>query len=142
MYTSLTSILQRMPEATLIALTDDQGSGVVDQSVVDRAISDADSEINSRLGKRYTTPVDPVPTLLQRLSLDLAIEIIYSNRPDVETPEAIVRAAKNARQLLVDIGNKKADLPGQAEAVAPTAASGASFSASGRLFNRASLRGM
>ncbi|MDY0212556.1 MAG: DUF1320 domain-containing protein [Desulfuromonadaceae bacterium] len=142
MYTSLAQIKERMPEHILIALTDDQATGTVGAAVVERAIVDADAEIDSRLSNRYTTPVDPVPTLLQRLSLDLAIEIIYSNRPDVETPEAIVRAAKNARQLLVDIGSKRADLPGQAEATTPTAASGASFSASGRLFSRATLRGM
>lgn len=140
-YATLPLILERIDEQTVINLTDDVAADVVGQDAVDRAIADADTEIDSYIGKRYATPVDPAPPLLIRLSLDLAIEILYSRRPHVETPEAVVRAAKNARALLANIAANKADIPGLQEAdLSGTSASGASFSAEGRIFTRSSLR--
>jgi len=142
MYSDLAALQQRLPEQTIIDLTDDADTGVVDSDVVDRAITDADTEIDSRLStnSRYTVPVDPVPALLVRLSLDLAIEILYGRRPDLDTPEAVIRAAKNARSLLSDIAAKKADLPGVAEATSSTSSAGASFTANDRLFTRDKMR--
>jgi len=142
-YASLALLLERIDEQSVISLTDDVAAGVVNGDAVDRAIADADTEIDSYICKRYATPVDPVPALLARLSLDLAIEILYSRRSHVETPEAAVRAAKNARVLLANIAANKADIPGIPEAnLSGTSAVGASFSAEGRIFSRPSLREM
>lgn len=142
-YATAANLLERLDEQTLIDLTDDVGVGVIGEDAVTRVIADADTEIDSFIGKRYATPVDPVPPLLLRLSLDLAIEGLYARRPHVATPEAVVRAAKNARALLASIAANKADVPGLAETDnSGTAAAGASFEAGGRLFNRTSLRGM
>jgi len=142
-YASLALLLERLYEQTIISLTDDVDGGVVGQDAVDRAIADADTEIDSYIGKRYTVPVDPVPALLARLSLDLSIEILYSRRPHVETPEAVVRGAKNARTLLANIAANKADIPGIQEVdLSGTSASGASFSSEERVFTRSSLRGL
>lgn len=141
-YTTLERLLERMPQSVLVDLTDESEAGVIDEAMIDRAIGDADTEIDSSIGKRYATPVDPVPALLARLSLDLAIEILYSRRSHVATPEAVVRAAKNARTLLANIAANKADIPGIQEADrSGTSAAGASFNASDRLFSRASVRG-
>jgi len=141
-YASLTLILERLDEQTVITLTDDIAADVVGQDAIARAIADADTEIDSSIGKRYATPVDPAPPLLTRLCLDLAIEILYGRRPHVETPEAVVRAAKNARILLANIAANKADIPGIQEVdLSGTGTSGASFSAEDRIFTRATLRG-
>ncbi|GAB6191150.1 gp436 family protein [Desulfocastanea catecholica] len=143
MYSDLTALKDRLPEQTVIDLTDDGGLGVVDAGVVDRAITDADTEIDSKIGGRYPVPVAPVPALLQRLSLDLAIEILYARRPDLDTPEAVIRAAKNARLLLSEIAANKASLPGVAEATTATATGGgASFTANERLFTRSRMGGL
>ena len=137
MYSDLAALKERMPEQTIIDLTDDSGAGVVDQDVVDRAITDADTEIDSYLAGRYSVPVSPVPDLLKRLSLDLAIEILYGRRPDYDATEAVVRAAKNARALLVNISSRKAELPGVSEAETVTSSSsGAVFVSGDRLFTR------
>jgi len=142
-YATLTELLQRLDEQTVILLSDDTMAGAVNTDAVDRAFADADTEIDSYIGARYAVPVDPVPALLQRLSLDLAIEGLYTRRPHVDTPEAVVRAAKNARTLLANIAANKADIPGVAEAdTSGTTAAGASFVAGDRLFTRTTMRGM
>jgi len=142
-YATLTELLERLDEQTVILLSDDTLSGEVNSDAVERAFADADTEIDSYIGSRYAVPVNPVPALLQRLSLDLAIEGLYTRRPHVDTPEAVVRAAKNARALLAQIAANKADIPGIAEAdTCGTTAAGASFVAGDRLFTRTTMRGM
>jgi len=142
-YATLTELLERLDEQTVILLSDDTLSGEVNSDAVERAFADADTEIDSYIGGRYAVPVDPVPALLQRLSLDLAIEGLYTRRPHVDTPEAVVRAAKNARSILAQIAANKAEIPGAAEADnSGTTAAGASFVAGDRLFTRTSMRGM
>jgi len=142
-YTTLTRLLERMPESVLIDLTDDAGTGGINEQAIDRAIADADTEIDSYIGRRYVTPVVPVPDLLGRLSLDLVAEILYARRAHATTPEAVTRAAKTARAILVDIAANKADIPGLAETdTSGTSACGASFDADERLFTRSTLRGM
>lgn len=142
-YSDLASLRQRMPEQVIIDLTDDQHTGLVNEEPVDRAIADADTEIDSYLIGRYPVPVDPAPALLQRLSLDLAVEILYGRQPALDVPEAVVRAAKNGRTLLARIAAKDAHLPGVAETdTSGTSSSGAMFISNERLFTRDSLKGM
>jgi phage gp36-like protein len=142
-YSDLTTLQQRMPEQVIIDLTDDQHTGLVNEDPVDRAIADADTEIDSYLAGRYPVPVDPASALLQRLSLDLSVEILYGRRPDLDMPEAVKTAAKNARALLARIAAKDAHLPGVAEAdTSGTSSSGAMFIGNERLFTRDSLKGM
>ncbi len=142
-YSDLASLRQRMPEQVIIDLTDDQHTGLVNEEPVDRAIADADTEIDSYLAGRYSVPVDPVPALLQRLSLDLSVESLYGRQPALDMPEAVKTAAKNARALLARIAAKDAHLPGVAETDnSGGTAAGAVFSGPGRLFTRDSLKGM
>lgn len=142
-YSDLAALQQRMPAQTLINLTDDAGAGAVDEDVVDRVIADADAEIDSYIAGRYAVPVDPVPAMLRLLSLNISVEILYGRRPDLDLPEAVKTAAKNARALLARIAAKDAHLPGVAEAdKSGSAAAGGVFSGNGRLFTRESLKGM
>ena len=142
-YATLTELLQRLDEQSVILLTDDALAVAVDTDAVDRAFADADTEIDSYIATRYAVPMSPVPALVQRLSLDLAIEGLYTRRPHVATPEAVTRSAKNARLLLANIAANKASIPGVAELdTSGTEAAGASFEAGERLFTRTTLRGM
>jgi phage gp36-like protein len=142
-YSDLAALQQRMPAQTLIDLTDDADAGAVDEEVVDRAIADADAEIDSYLVGRYAVPVDPVLPMVRLLSLNLSVEILYGRRPDLDLPEAAKTAAKNARALLARIAAKDAHLPGVAEADnSGSVSAGAVFSGSERMFTRESLKGM
>jgi phage gp36-like protein len=64
-----------------VSLTDDAGSGAVDTSVVDRAIADAGEEIDGYVGSRYPVPLAPVPGIIRKYAVDVAIYNLYSRRP-------------------------------------------------------------
>lgn len=77
-YSTIDDIKRLLPEDELRALTDDEGLGMVNQARVDEAVVSADAEIDSYCGTRYTVPVSPVPALLKKLSVDIAIHALYS----------------------------------------------------------------
>jgi phage gp36-like protein len=69
-----------MEEAILIQLTDDADGGTADADVVTRSIADADGEIDGYVGSRHTVPLDPVPAIIRKCSVDIAIYNLYSRR--------------------------------------------------------------
>jgi phage gp36-like protein len=97
-YCTQADIEEQLSEDELIQLTDDAGLGSVDTTVVDRAIADADDEINSYLQERYTVPLSPVPGLVRKLSVDLAIYNLYSRR-DIEAPVRTQRYEADVKLL-------------------------------------------
>lgn len=88
-YSSLDDIKKLLPEETLIQLTDDEGLGLVNQTRVDEAISQADAEIDSYCGGRYKAPLATVPDIVKKLSVDIAVYNLYSRHvekmPDTRT---------------------------------------------------------
>ena len=82
-YCTINDILKMLDEADLIDLTDDTLTGAYDAAVVDRAIDDADAEINGYVGTRYAVGRDPVPPGLRKYSVDIAIYNLYSRRKTV-----------------------------------------------------------
>lgn len=79
-YCTQSDIEKQLPQAELVQLTDDDADGSPDTGVVDEAIAEADAEIDSYLARRYEVPLDPVPVLVKKLSVDLAIWNLYSRR--------------------------------------------------------------
>ena len=100
-YSTLTDIKELLPEETLIQLTDDDGLGSVDQTRIDKAIAQADADINAYCGKLYTIPFSTVPEIINKLSVDIAIYHLYS-RKDV-MPEIRGERYKDAMKQLSDI---------------------------------------
>ncbi|MBE7415084.1 MAG: DUF1320 domain-containing protein [Deltaproteobacteria bacterium] len=99
MYCTLDDIKKLLPEESLIQLTDDEGQGTVDQGRVDEAIAQADAEIDSYCAVKYRVPFDPVPDLVKKCSVDLAIYNLYSRRVE-EIPQTRTDRYRNAiRQL-------------------------------------------
>lgn len=50
----------------------DGNAGSIDVEPVDKAIRDAQAEIDSRLGAKYTVPFNPVPPLINSIAQDIA----------------------------------------------------------------------
>lgn len=88
-YSTLDDIQALLPEDVLLSLTDDEGMGVINQTRIDEAVAQADAEVDAYCGGRYVVPVDPVPDLMRKLSVDLAIYNLYSravqSMPDVRS---------------------------------------------------------
>jgi phage gp36-like protein len=89
-----------IPEDDLIQLTDNDNTDMVDSTVVAKVIARQDELINGYLRSRYTLPLNPVPGLLNGLAIALCCQALYRLRPHLETPEAIVDAAADARKQL------------------------------------------
>lgn len=99
LYAVKADILEQLPESDLIGLTDDPGTGEVDDSVVDRAIADAAALIESYIHGRYPAPLDPVPPVIRRIAVDLAIYDLFSRR-SMDCPEIRKDRHKAAMSLL------------------------------------------
>jgi len=112
-YCTQSDIEKQIPEDTLIELTDDDAVGAVDSDIVDRAIADADEEIDAYAAMRYSLPFDTTPALLRRMSVDLAICSLYLRRPHLEIPESRRERCSADRKLLEQIakGYLKLDVP-------------------------------
>lgn len=72
MYAIADTMIKRFGEREVIALTDRDNLGVVDQVVLAEALDDASAEIDAYLGGRYTVPLDPAPKFIGNICCDIA----------------------------------------------------------------------
>lgn len=116
-YSIQDDILNQLDEDTLIQLTDDEGVGSVDATVVARAIADADATIDAYCQSRYTVPLDPVPDKIRQVSVDIAIYNLYSRRRGA--PDDRKDRHKEAIRFLERVGEGKIGLGVQPHPDAP-----------------------
>ena len=98
-YSSETDITNlELTEAELIQLTDDAGTGEIEDAKVVAAISKADSEIDDYCRGIYSVPFDPVPNLIKFLSATIAAYWLYRRRDDV-SPSMLDKYTKALSKL-------------------------------------------
>lgn len=73
----------RLSEAIVRALLDDDNNGAPAPSVIARLQDDSDSHVNSYLRPIYRLPLSSVPNEVKRLSLDVACAMAAMRRPEV-----------------------------------------------------------
>ena len=139
-YCVLVDLKKLLPEVALIQLTDDEGSGSINQGRIDEAISQADSEIDSYVGTRYSVPLSPVPTLIKKLSVDFAIYNLYS-RKEEGIPETRETRYKNGIRLLEGIAKGNVTLGTAEDPPASEGTDQVSISSEDRIFTRDTLKG-
>jgi len=139
-YATTADILEQMAEAELIALTDDEGLGLVDETAVDRAVANAGALIDGHCHNRYTVPFEPVPELVRMYTVDLAIFNLYSRRTHIATPAIIIERQKQALAYLKRVQDGAATIDAPSRTVPESTSQGASFSGNDRLFTRKSMR--
>ncbi len=101
-YCTLSDIIKLVQESSILQLTDDENTGSVNQARVDEAIAQADSEIDSYCGM-YTLPFSFVPSLIRKLSVDMAIYHLYSRASSEEMPPVRKERYEQALSYLRDI---------------------------------------
>lgn len=142
MYAIKADILEQLSESDLIGLTDDAGAGTVDDSVVDRAIADADATIDAYCQGRYSVPfVAPLAPMIRSLSVDLAIYNLYSRRPVAEVPEVRKDRRKEAIAFLNKVAEAKISL-GAASPAPVNSGQAVLVGGGARLFTRDSMQGL
>jgi phage gp36-like protein len=139
-YCNLVEIKKQLPEAVIVQLTDDTLIGAVVVENVDKAIADADAEIDGYCRKKYDVPFTPVPSIINKLAVDISIYNLFSRRdsepPKVRTDRynAAVRVLENIAKGTVTIGAGE-DTATQAPADLPQ------FSTPDPVFTKDSLKG-
>ena len=138
-YSDINDLKDRTDEADIISLTDDGDLGVVDTDITDAAIAWADAKINAYLGKRYGVPLDPVPEIVNGLSVDIAVYRLYQRRG--RTSDAVRNDYLDAMKFLRDIADGKAELDGIVEATPENTPDTVTITTSPRIFSRSKMEG-
>lgn len=81
-YAEYSDVVDKLDDRLLIRLTDDQGTGSPDQSVIETYLDDAASRIDAKIGMRYQLPISTPPTALKVWNVDLAVYLLLGRRQD------------------------------------------------------------
>lgn len=138
-YCTLADLKNQADESILIQLTDDEDTGEVVTSVTDQAIADAGAEIDGYCGQRYDLPFDPVPVLVRKMAVDIALYNLHGRRPD-SLPEERADRYKQAVAFLRDVAKGTATL-GVNDPSDPEDSNAPRIVSATRIFSRNSMRG-
>lgn len=139
MYCTLDDLKKQVPEAVLVELTDDEGLGTINTTRVDRAIEDATDLINSYAAARYPTPLNPVPGVIRKIAVDIALYNLFSRRgyDEDSADKSIVDRYKGAITFLEHLAKGMVTIGTGRQ----PADSSSAFNPGSRLFSRRSMRG-
>jgi phage gp36-like protein len=137
MYCTLDDLRAQVPEAVLVDLTDDEGTGAINADRVNAAIASASSEIDGYCQSRYPVPFDPVPPFIKKLAVDITLYNLFARRgyDEDSADRSILDRYKNAVRVLENIAKGVVTL-GQPT---PPPATGINIASSERKFSRKSL---
>ena len=107
-YATLVAMVAQFGEPEVVQRTDRVDAGVVDTVVLERALVDADAEIDSYLGTRYALPLASTPVLLVRLAADIARYRLY----DDGVPDTVRQRYEDCVSLLKRLSSGDVVLPG------------------------------
>lgn len=100
MYCSVDDIRAAISPAELVHLTDEAGTGEVNEGLVTVIIADVAAVVDGHLRARYPLPLSTTPALLKSVSVDLVVAELYKRRLRTDVPDSIFAAYKNAMALL------------------------------------------
>ncbi|MBW1666848.1 MAG: DUF1320 domain-containing protein [Deltaproteobacteria bacterium] len=111
-YCTKADILKMLPYSQLIRLTDDEGTGAVNDERVTEAIESAAEEIDTYLGARYDLPLSSAPPILGKLNVDMAVYNLYS-RVKEQMPEIRKDRYQNAVRFLEKLARGEVSIGSQ-----------------------------
>jgi len=100
-YATRQGMIDRFGEDELIQLTDraTPTTDMIDDTVLNAALNDADSEINSYIQARYPLPLASIPLQISRIARDIARYYLY----DDSVTETVEKRYKEALKTLEQI---------------------------------------
>ncbi|WP_337267063.1 gp436 family protein [Oryzifoliimicrobium ureilyticus] len=141
-YCTKQDLIDRFGETELVQVTDrmNKPASTIDDTVVNRALSDATALIDGYIGKAYKLPLAAVPDSLVKASADIARYYLHFKGVDKESP--VQRAYDQAVTLLLNVSKGLVQLvEDTGTAPAPAGDGMVQFSGAERVFTRCSLRG-
>jgi phage gp36-like protein len=136
-YCAIEDIRQVILDAELIQLTDDARTGLINETRVGQAIASADAEIDGYCASRYEVPFSPVPAIIKKCSIDIAVYNLHA-RKALKIPEARQVRYDNAVRIIKDIASGTVSLE---EDTATEEKDLASVTGGRRIFTRRKLKG-
>lgn len=105
MYCTIDDLRKQSSDDFLLRCADDDGTGEIDQVIVDEKINDAQMEIDSYCRSQYSVPFQVVPGLIRKLTVDIALYNLISRRGfDEDSPDVIlVKRYRDAIKLLENL---------------------------------------
>lgn len=99
----------------LLAVADDDRDDIPDEAPIQRALEDAEAEIDALLSARYGVPLDAenLPAIVRSAGAALAAEALAARRSDIPLGEALKARVAQARALLGAIARGELALPGR-----------------------------
>jgi phage gp36-like protein len=107
-YCTLEDLIARYGADELRASADRDEDGVPDEAVVAAAVADAGAEIDVRLARRFSLPLQQVPPVVRMLACDIARYRLLQDRPH----EQAIERYKAAVTLLDAIASGAVSLAG------------------------------
>ena len=118
-YATQAEMTERFGAVELAQLTDCTNGTVIDTTVLGRALTDADAEIDSYLATRYSLPLASTPVVLTRLASDVARYRLF----DDAAPTQVRQRYEDAISLLKRLASGDVQLAGSAP-LAPATGTG------------------
>ena len=91
--------------ARLLELSDLSNENTLDADVVDAAIAEADAEINSYIGHRFSVPLGTVPEIVARKSAAWAARILRRNRYNGQPLQDDLERESTDREWLLGVAD-------------------------------------
>jgi phage gp36-like protein len=135
-YASQQALIDRFGESELIRLSDHDGTGAINASVVEGKLADADAEIDGYLSGRYTLPLTNVPEALRRIACDIARYHLYDDR----VTEAVQKRYDDAIRFLRMVAKGEVQLGVDLGGNTPQTGAAPEFYESHRVFDARTLR--
>jgi phage gp36-like protein len=137
-YCTLADLKEQIREEDLIQLTDDESLEIINEDRINRAIADADAEIDGYCSTRFATlPFSSVPVFIRKCSVDIAIYNLFSRRRGA--PEDRLQRYKDTIKFLSNVANGTISLGGDAPAEDDDAGPAATTVKSDRIFSMGKL---
>jgi phage gp36-like protein len=106
-YCTLDDLRKQVPEDKLIQLTDDEGTGAIAEPIVDEAIENATAEVDAYAQSQYPVPFNPVPQIVRKFAVDIALYHLFSRRgfdtSDESADKIILQRYKDAVKFLENL---------------------------------------
>lgn len=113
-YATQSDMSDRFGAVELAQLTDRVNGAVIDATVLGRALTDADAEVDSYLARRYSLPLASTPVVVVRIAADIARYRLY----DDAAPTQVRQRYEDAVSLLKRMASGDVQLAGST-ALAP-----------------------
>ena len=125
-YCTLADLLLAIPRQTLVWLSNEESQAVdINEAVVEDVVRQAEELADAHLRGRYTLPLDPVPTVIKDMVVQLARHALYARRPEGNgLPDVVLQTYKASLRLLESIRDGKLTI-GDPVASTPTPEPGA-----------------